>query len=136
MLVSWGYKFNEAEINLSSLNIGSIDANLFEKFTCLKKITLKNNRILRLFQNTFKNCRCLIYLDISYNRLSQLQQGDFDGASNLQIIYLNNNMIDNINLNTFLNLPLINEFKFENNPVTALYNFQLTNGVLISTFIG
>ena len=73
---------------------------------------------------------------MSYNRLSQLQQGDFDGASDLETIYLNNNMIENINLNTFLNLPLIIEFKFENNPVTALYNFQLANGVLTSTFIG
>ena len=73
---------------------------------------------------------------MSYNRLSQLQQGDFDGAFDLQTIYLNNNMIENINLNTFLNLPLIVEFKFENNPVTALYNFQLANGVLTSTFIG
>ena len=73
---------------------------------------------------------------MSYNRLSQLQQGDFDGAFDLQTIYLNNNMIENINLNTFLNLPLIIEFKFENNPVTALSNFQLANGVLTSTFIG
>ena len=73
---------------------------------------------------------------MGYNRLSQLQQGDFDGALNLQSIYLDNNLIENINLNTFLNLPLIVDFNFENNPVTSFYNFQLTNGVLTSTFIG
>ncbi len=39
---------------------------------------------------------------MSYNRLSQLQPGDFDGASNLRAIYLNNNIIENINVNTFL----------------------------------
>ena len=73
---------------------------------------------------------------MSYNRLSQLQQGDFDGAFNLKSIYLNNNNIQQINLNTFLNLPHIAEFNFENNPVTGLYNFTLNNGILTSTFLG
>ena len=136
ILVSWGFKFNEEEIDLNSLNIGSIEANLFSQFVCLKKITLKNNKILRLYQDTFKNCKCLIYLDMSYNRLSQLHHGDFDGASNLQSIFLNNNIIENINLNTFLNLPYIVEYNFENNPITALYKFTLMNGVLTLTFIG
>ena len=135
-LVSWGYKFNEDEINLGSLNIGSIDANIFSKFTCLKKITLKNNKILRLYQDTFKNCKCLIYLDMSYNRLSQLHQGDFDGAENLQSLYLNNNMIENIDLNTFYNLKQIIDYKFENNPISNLFYLTLLNGVLSSTFIG
>ena len=66
VLTSWGFKFNEAEINLMSLNIGSIEANLFSRFACLKRITLKNNKILRLHQDTFKNCNCLIYLDMSF----------------------------------------------------------------------
>ena len=136
MLVSWGYKFNEAEIDLNSLNIGSIEANLFSKFTCLKKLTLRNNKILRLFQDTFKNCPCLNYLDISYNRISQLVPGEFDGASNLESIYLNNNIIEIIDLNTFQNLPQIVDYNFDNNPVTALYSFTLLNGVLTSTFIG
>ena len=73
---------------------------------------------------------------MSYNGLSQLQQGDFDGALNLESIYLNNNSIQQINLNTFLNLPQIVEYNFENNPVTSLYNFTLNSGVLTSTFIG
>ena len=73
---------------------------------------------------------------MSFNRLSQLEQGDFDGALNLKSIYLNNNMIQNVNLNTFLNLPQIVEYNFENNPLTNLYNLTLVNGVLTSTFIG
>ena len=73
---------------------------------------------------------------MSFNRLSQLQQGDFDGALNLQSIYLNNNIIEFINLNTFSNLPRIVDYKFENNPITALYNLTLDNGVLTSTFLG
>ena len=136
LLVSWGYTFGESEINLSSLNIGSIEANLFSKFTCLKKLTLKRNKCLRLYQNTFKNCACLTYLDMSYNRLSQVQQGDFDGAVNLESIYLNNNLIEHISLNTFFNLPKIVNFNIGNNPISALYNFTLSNGVLTSTFIG
>ncbi len=136
VLTSWGFTFNEDEINLSSLNIGSIEANLFSKFTCLKKITLKNNKILRLYQGTFKNCNCLLYLDMSYNRLSQLRQGDFDGALNLQSLYLNKNTIENIDLNTFFYLPQIVDYTFENNPITVLYNLTLVNGVLSSIFIG
>ncbi len=136
MLVSWGYIFNETEIDLSSLNIGSIEANLFSKFVCLEKIILRNNRILRLYQDTFRDCQCLIYLDMSYNRLSQLQQGDFEGAFNLQTIYLDNNLIEHINLNTFYNLLFIVDYKFENNPITNFYNFTLINGVLTSTFAG
>ena len=136
MFVSWGYNFRESEINLSSLNIGSIDANLFSKFLCLKKIILKRNKILRLYQDTFKNCGCLISLDMSFNRLSQLQQGDFDGAFNLQSVYLNNNMLEHINLNTFSNLPKIVDFNIDNNPITVLYNLTLVNGVLTSTFVG
>jgi len=136
MLVSWGYIFNETEIDLSSLNIGSIEANLFSKFVCLEKIILRNNRILRLYQDTFKDCQCLIYLDMSYNRLSQLQQGDFEGAFNLQTIYLDNNLIEHINLNTFYNLLFIVDYKFEDNPITNFYSFTLNNGVLTSTFVG
>jgi hypothetical protein len=136
MLVSWGYTFNETEIDLNSLNIGSIEANLLSIFVCLEKIILRNNRILRLYQDTFKDCQCLIYLDMSYNRLSQLQQGDFEGAFNLQSIYLNNNMIEHINLNTFYNLLFIVDYKFEDNPITNFYSFTLNNGVLTSTFVG
>ena len=136
LLTSWGYKFNESEINLSSLNIGSVEANLFSKFACLKKLTLRRNKMLRLYQDTFKNCVCLTYLDMSYNRLSQVQQGDFDGAVNLESIYLNNNQIEHISLNTFFNLPKIVDFNIGNNPIAVLYNFTLSNGVLTSTFIG
>ena len=136
MLTSWGYKFNENEIDLSSLNIGSIEASLFSRFACLKKLTLRRNKMLRLYQDTFKNCVCLTYLDMSYNRLSQLQQGDFDGAVNLESIYLYNNLIEYISLNTFFKLPKIVDFNIGNNPISALYNFTLSNGVLTSTFIG
>ena len=73
---------------------------------------------------------------MSFNRLTQLQQGDFDGALNLQSIYLNNNMIEHVNLNTFINLPQIVDYKFENNPITSSYNLTLTNGVLTSTILG
>ena len=73
---------------------------------------------------------------MSYNRLSQLRQGDFDGALNLQSLYLNKNTIENIDLNTFFNLPQIFDYTFENNPITVLYNLTLVNGVLSSTFIG
>jgi hypothetical protein len=73
---------------------------------------------------------------MSYNRISQLVPGEFDGASNLVSIYLNNNIIEIINLNTFQNLLLIVDYNFDNNPVTALYSFTLLNGVLTSTFIG
>jgi hypothetical protein len=73
---------------------------------------------------------------MSYNRLSQVKQGDFDGAVNLESIYLNNNLIKHISLNTFFNLAKIVYFNIGNNPISALYNFTLTNGVLSSTFIG
>ena len=73
---------------------------------------------------------------MSYNRLSQLQPGDFDGASNLRTIYLNNNIIENINMNTFLQLPHIVDFNIDNNPINAIYNLTLSNGVLTSTFVG
>jgi Leucine-rich repeat (LRR) protein len=136
VLTSWGYKFNENEIDLSSLNIGSIEANLFSRFACLQKLTLRRNKMLRLYQDTFKNCVCLTYLDMSYNRLSQVQQGDFDGAVNLESIYLNNNLIEHISLNTFFNLPKIVNFNIGNNPISVLYNFTLSNGVLSSTVIG
>ncbi len=73
---------------------------------------------------------------MSFNRLSQLHQGDFDGADNLQSLYLNNNIIENIDLNTFYNLPKIVDYKFESNPITNLYDLTLVNGVLSTTFIG
>jgi len=135
-LVSWGYTFTEDEIDLTSLNIGSIEANLFGKFACLKKISLKRNKLIRLTRDTFVNCKCLTYLDMSYNRLSQLQQGDFDGALNLKSIYLNNNIIEYVSLNAFLNLPHIVDFNIDNNPITVLYKFTLVNGVLTATFVG
>ena len=34
------------------------------------------------------------------------------------------------------NLPKIVNFNIGNNPISALYNFTLSNGVLTSTFIG
>ena len=37
---------------------------------------------------------------------------------------------------TFLNLPKIVDYKFENNPLTNLYYLTLVNGVLTSTFVG
>ena len=136
MLVSWGYTFNEDEINLSNLNIGSIESSLFSKFNCLKKLTLRGNSILRLYQNTFKDCTCLKYLDLSYNKMSQLQQGDFDGAENVQTFLINNNLLEQINLNTFLKMTSITNYSFANNPISNVYTLTLSNGVLTTTFLG
>ena len=136
MLVSWGYTFNEDEINLSNLNIGSIESSLFSKFNCLKKLTLRGNSILRLYQNTFKDCTCLKYLDLSYNKMSQLQQGDFDGAENVETFLINNNLLEQINLNTFLKMTSITNYSFANNPISNVYTLTLSNGVLTTTFIG
>jgi Leucine-rich repeat (LRR) protein len=137
MLVSWGYNFNEQEVDLSNLNIGSIESNfLCSNFKNLKKLTLKNNKILRLYPNTFRECKQLVFLDLSYNRLTQLSKGDFDGAENLQTLYVNNNIIEHINADTFFNLIHIKTYSFASNPVSNLYNLVLQNGVLSSTWTG
>jgi hypothetical protein len=136
ILSSWGYTFNEAAIDLSNMNIGSIESNLLSQFSCLKSLTIRNNKLVRLYHDTFKGCACLKYLDLSYNRLSQLQEDDFDGAENLETFYINNNVLEHINLNTFLKMTKITLYSFYNNPISNLYMILLSNGVLTTTLIG
>ena len=112
---------------------GSIESGLFKKFACLKKLNLKNNKILRFYPNTFKECACLTYLDLSYNRLSQLLQGDFDGAENLKSIFLNNNILQHVSSDTFQKQTQITEYSFANNPVSVFFTLTLTNGILTTT---
>ena len=132
ILVSWGYTFKERKVDLSNLNIGSIESSLFSQFIYLDTLILKNNKIVRLYPNTFKNCQYLEYLDLSYNRLTSLNVGDFNGATNLETIFLNNNLLEFVDRNTFQGLTQITTYSFANNPVTQIYTFTLFNGVLSS----
>ena len=136
ILVSWGYTFKERHVDLSNLNIGSIESGLLGQFIYLEKLILRNNKILRLYPNTFKNLPYLNYLDFSYNRLTSMNKGDFDGAPNLETFLANNNNLQQIGLDTFHVMTKITTYSFANNPVTQYYSLILSNGVLTTTIIG
>lgn len=132
---SWGFNYTERTLDLSSMNIGSIESNFLQDFTYLETLLLKNNKILRLFPNTFKNCRYLKYLDLSINRLSFISKEDFLGLEpSLGTIKLNNNLINYIDPLTFKNHKNLKTYDFSMNDISYLYNIHLdVNGVLIFT---
>jgi hypothetical protein len=132
---SWGFNFKERTLDLSSMNIGSIESNFLQDFTYLETLILKDNKILRLYPNTFKNCLYLKYIDLSINRLSSIGKDDFLGSEpSLETIKLNNNLIEYIDPLTFKNHTNLKTYDFSMNPISYLYNIHLdVNGVLIFT---
>ena len=136
ILTSWNYTFKERQVDLSNLNIGSIEGGLFGQFIYLEKLILKNNKILRLYSNTFKNMPYLKYLDFSNNRLSSLIKGDFDGAPNVETLYLNGNLLQHVALDTFIDMKNLNTYSFANNPITQFYTLTITDGILTTISSG
>ena len=132
---SWGFNFRERVVDLSYMNIGSIESNFLQDFTYLETHLLRSNKILRLYPNTFKNCRYLKYLDLGFNRMSSIAKEDFLGLeASLETVKLNNNIINFIDPLTFKNHTKLTSYDFSMNDISHMFNIHLdVNGVLVFT---
>jgi Leucine-rich repeat (LRR) protein len=132
---SWGFNLKERVVDLSLMNIGSIESNFLQDFTFLETLLLRNNKILRLYPNTFKNCRYLKYLDFGSNKISSITKEDFLGLEgSLETVKLNNNIINFIDPLTFKNHTKLTSYDFSMNDISHMFNIHLdVNGVLVFT---
>ena len=127
----WGFSLKERVVNLTGMNIGSIENTLFQDFIYMDTLILRNNKLLRFYPETFRNCRYLTYLDLSFNGLSSIMKTDLIGAESIGTIKLNNNRLNYIEANTFENFNQLTNYDFSNNEISTLFTITLNpNGIL------
>eukprot|EP00058_Branchiostoma_floridae_P026447 XP_002611938.1 hypothetical protein BRAFLDRAFT_126412 [Branchiostoma floridae] len=75
----------------SALNV---DANAFQSFTQLQRLSLANDELQAFPKNTFSGLSSLTHLNLSKNHISTLPQGLFGGLSSLEHIALSDNVLE------------------------------------------
>lgn len=118
-------KFLDSSLNsldVSNNFIGKLNINTFAKFNRLKYLSLRNTSLSNIEYGTFHNQQDLLTLYISYNNLEKI---DFDilqwSFNSLETIYLNGNLLDNLdNLNKH-NFPLLKYSSVDQNNFNCSY---------------
>lgn len=157
-------------INLSNNLLKAFDAEIFNKLDSLGELVLSFNQITEIPDGIFNNLTDLAALDLSHNPISAVdiksesnlevltlkfcEIKSFTGGKHLQLgnIDLSNNNLEDLPLDTFINMDLLeyvilshNQFKtldpklfynnpnllklyLDNNPLQAIPKFNTTNG--------
>lgn len=94
-------------LSLFQNDIRYIDEETFLSFENLVSLTIENNRLYHNIEpKTFKNLKQLKSLSIINSELKFINKNMFNGLLNLKLLNFDENLIDNIETGTFLNLNL------------------------------
>jgi len=90
--------------NESGSELESLAPDVFQGFTNLKQLDLKDHHLKRLPVTCFNGLSNLACLDLSHNQLSILCLDLFQGLINLKHLELNHNKLSSLGSNTFTGL--------------------------------
>ncbi|XP_071798566.1 uncharacterized protein [Asterias amurensis] len=92
-------------LQLSGVNISSLEPGFFRTMTNLKVLSLKNNDISEIKPNTFASLDCLLWLDLSNTSLVELQERTFLGMPSLKGITIFDVPLETVRDDAFNSLP-------------------------------
>lgn len=92
-------------------SVTTLNGNHFRSLSKLKKLDLKENKIVNVFSKAFFDLVSLESLDLSHNQIEILKMNTFASLKALKTLHLNNNKIGSLNSNIFkalINVELVN----------------------------
>ncbi|XP_071798570.1 uncharacterized protein [Asterias amurensis] len=92
-------------LQLSGVNISSLEPGTFKTMTNLKVLSLKNNDIYEIKPNTFASLGYLLWLDLSNTSLVELQERTFLGMPSLKGITIFDVPLETVRDDAFHGLP-------------------------------
>lgn len=107
-------------LSFSKNSIREIPDNLLKESPQLTHLTLSVNQLVSLNENVFTSQQKLEYLDLSYNKIKLLPANIFKPLISLKILLLNKNKIANLNPALFLNLRDLQRLNLNNNRLAEL----------------
>ncbi|KAL7042838.1 hypothetical protein ACKWTF_001305 [Chironomus riparius] len=117
---SYSWNLPKLEIlNLSDNYILTLSDNLIHSFI-LKDLNLSDNRIMTIPRYFFQHSRALIRLKLDRNRLQFSYDCPFSYLVNVEYVYLQYNLITNINCGLFSNMSNLKELRLEGNFIYAM----------------
>lgn len=120
--------FDLEYIDLSSNKLKQIEPNVFTIPSIkLKRLFLQQNQIEALDENIFLNTRKLIQLDLSWNKLKDLPDFIFKEMSNLRVLNLEHNQLDNFSLSQLYQNRQLRVVFLHYNQLTHIDDFSREN---------
>lgn len=111
----------ELKLEKNSLEL-LFDSKLFDNFNKLKKLSIHECYIERVFSNLFLNLPSLEYLSLRSNGIVEVDSQAFNKLRNLKYVDLSENLIKSLSYENFKKTNGLQEFHFSQNP---LYDFNL-----------
>ncbi|XP_041359987.1 immunoglobulin superfamily member 10-like [Gigantopelta aegis] len=95
---------NLIEIFITFTELTDIDEDSFQDLKQLRRVILKNNRIVKISQGTFQGLDSLEVVDLSDNEYCEIDSGTFSGLKTLRHLYLGNMKLRSLEKATFQGL--------------------------------
>jgi Leucine-rich repeat (LRR) protein len=139
---------NESEsLDLGSLRLTTLSANMFNDLNNLRTLTLSDNQLTTLPVGIFIGLTNLKTLHLSNNQLTTLPDEAFKGLANLDMLYISNNPLSSLSSGVFNGLTKLTELRLTNNQLhtlhedtfndlTNLYELYLLNNQLSTLPVG
>ncbi len=120
------------ELHLQNNSLSMIPPGLFSGLSKLLILDLSHNHISSewISPETFADLIRVVVLNLSYNRLKLINGSTFQNQYSLQILYLNNNEIDQIADNSFASLYNLHTLILKGNRLKNLHAFTF-NGLYV-----
>ncbi|XP_072014332.1 uncharacterized protein [Amphiura filiformis] len=99
------------ELRLDGNRLTEMPIDIFHQFNgmTLEVLTLRSNKIARLFPYQFSNLTALTFLDLKDNHLEQIHSKSLYGLTKLKFINLRKNSLTKITKDSFIGLALQND---------------------------
>ena len=114
-------------LSLKNNTITKIYQNTFANLTALQILLLQNNEIQEIEQNSFITNINLMMINLGLNKLQTLDENLFQKMTNLQKVVLHYNEINYLEKKTFWNQHNLEILYLNNNKLTTLHENMFTN---------
>lgn len=108
---------NVTKLLISSSNLTYISGETLEIFEQLTTLMVSSNNIKYIAEDTFRKNQHLEYIDFSYNKIEYLDVKMFATNGKLMVVDFTDNQLKFLHVNLFKNLPLLDRFILNNNPI-------------------
>ncbi|XP_054164081.1 toll-like receptor Tollo [Oppia nitens] len=120
------------ELHLQNNSLTVLPAGIFSGLSKLLILDLSHNLIGSewIFPETFADLIRVVVLNLGFNRLKSINASTFQNQYSLQILYLNNNEIEQIGDNSFASLYNLHTLILKGNRLKNVYSFTF-NGLYV-----
>lgn len=107
-------------LTIKEVGLTTITSDRFVNAKTLTDLHIENNNIGNLKSNSFATAKNLQKLDLSENQITKIEEGAFEGLNELTTLNLNSNKVVNLDLTQFAKIPKLDYL------VAAMMDFTFT----------